>query len=226
MAFDPLTRQTVDTYARQDLAGDLNHHIQFFSFLNDDPDLMQRVGEEYYSARYLYKLLEGLRIDDPWGKHAQVQLQVQQYASIYEACVHHLLFVQCKERPEVQALLRIPTLKDWSVNSDIQRKLDAASAAAGRTIVAAVESTTKLPDTKVRFDAKVRAAIEIGIVDEDLGGELVNFYTVRNMIHIHAELKKGVDWAWEIEFARQAYWRLLKFKDQVLAWQAARNISE
>lgn len=220
MPFEPTIRQAVDTYARQDLPGDLNYHIQFFSFMKDDPELMRRVGEEYYSARYIYKLLEGLRVEDTWARRAQVQLQVQQYASIYEACIHHLLFEQCKDRPEVQALLRIPVLKDWSVSGDLQQRLDRAGASAGRKIVAAVEGMVKLSDTKVRFDSKARAAMEIGIIDEGLAVELVEFYAARNMIHIHAELKRSADWEWQIEFARQAYWRLLKFKEQVLAWQA------
>jgi hypothetical protein len=43
------------------------------------------------------------------------------------------------------------------------------------------------------------------------------------MIHIHAELKRGADWEWQIDFARQAYRRLLKFKGQVVAWQAGQD---
>lgn len=178
------------------------------------------MGEEYYSARYIYKLLEGLRIEDAWARRAQVQLQVQQYASIYEACLHHLLFQQCRDRTEVQALLSIPTLKNWSVSRDLQERLDRASAALGRKILAAVEASVKLADTKVRFDSKARAASSIGIIDENLADELIEFYAARNMIHIHAELRRSADWEWEIEFARQAYWRLAKFKDQVIRWQA------
>jgi hypothetical protein len=131
MPFDDETQRSVDAYARQDLAGDLNDHIDFFSFLKEDPDLMRRVGEEYFTARYLYKLLEGLRIADTWARRTQVQLQVQQYASIYEACLHHLLFTLCKDRPEVTELLGYYTLRNWSINKDLQRRLDSAGAAAG-----------------------------------------------------------------------------------------------
>ncbi len=223
MPFDRSIQQSVDAYARQDLNGDLDDHIQFFSFLKSDPELMRRVGEEYYSARYIYKLLEGLRIEEAWARRAQVQLQVQQYASIYEACLHHLLFEQCGDRAEVQALLRIPTLKSWSVSRDLQQRLDKASRSLGRNIVAAVDGVVKLADTKVRFDSKARAAVSIGIIDENIANELIEFYAARNMIHIHAELKRGADWAWEIEFARQAYWRLAKFKEQVLFWQEAQD---
>ena len=223
MPFDEATRRAVDTYARQDLDGNLANHVEFFSFLSDDPGLMQRLGEEYYSARYIYKLLEGLRIEDDWARRAQVQLQVQQYASIYEAVLHHLLFVQCADRQEVLDLLRISTLKRYSVSEELNRRLDSVAAPLGRQVVAAVEAEINLSDTKVRFDSKARAACSIGIIDEELSRELIEFYAARNMIHIHAELKRDSEWSWDINFARQAYWRLVKFKQQVLSWLAAKQ---
>jgi hypothetical protein len=170
-------------------------HVGFFDFLGDDSELQKRVGEEYFTARYLYKFFEGMRIEDEWARRAQVQLQVQQYASIYEACVHHLLFVRAAAEPEVQGLLRIRTLKAWSVNGDMRERLSAISEPDGRHVVAAIESMLKLEETKVRFDSKARAAATIGIIDEELAKELVAFYTARNMIHIHAELKRGADWS-------------------------------
>jgi hypothetical protein len=87
----------------------------------------------------------------------------------------------------------------------------------GRRVVAAVEAEINISENKVRFDSKARAASYIGIIDEELTAELIDFYSTRNMIHIHAELRRG-DWSWEIDFARQAYWRLLKFKQQVTMW--------
>jgi hypothetical protein len=219
MPFDENTKNEVDRYARADLDGDLRQHIEFFSFLSDNPDLQRRVGEEYFSARYIYKLLEGLRNIDEWARRAQVQLQVQQYASIYEACLHHLLFVTCRDRKEVMALTEVPTLKAWSVRQDLQRKLQEISVSLGRNVVAAVEATIHLEETKVRFDSKARAAVKIGMIDDNLGDELIDFYATRNMIHIHAELKRGADWNWELKYSGQAYWRLKKFKQQIEAWQ-------
>lgn len=109
MPFDLPVRDAVDGYARADLDGDLDQHIAKFDFLADDPDLQQRVGEEYFTARYLYKLWEGLRVDETWANRAQVQLQVQQYASIYEACIHHVLFNECADEPVVRGLLEQQT---------------------------------------------------------------------------------------------------------------------
>ena len=218
MALPQDLKDQLDGYARGDLNGDLDSHISFFDFLGDDQDLQRRVGEEYFSARYLYKLFEGLRLEDEWSRRAQVQLQVQQYASIYEACIHHLLFKRAAAEPVVQNLLKRPTLKPWSVSSELSERLAALDGAGQRQVVAAVQSELKIEETKVRFDSKARAAFDLGIIDEALKDELIEFYTARNMIHIHAELKKGADWRWEIEFAKMAYWRLQKFAQQARAW--------
>lgn len=214
-------RNSLDSYARGDLDGDLEGHVAFFDFLGDDADLQRRVGEEYFTARYLYKFFEGMRIEEEWARRAQIQLQVQQYASIYEACVHHLLFARAASEPAVKALLQIPTLKAWSPSGAMQGQLSAIGEVEGRQVVAAIESFTKISEKKVRFDSKARAAAQVGIIDEALELELVNFYAARNMIHIHAELKRGADWSWEIEFAKQAYWRLEKFAKQARIWVGA-----
>jgi hypothetical protein len=111
MPFSESLAQEVDLYARSDLAGDLNWHIEQFTFLADDAALQRRVGEEFFTARYLYKLLEGLRLSDLWAVSAQARLQVLQYASIYEACLHHVLFVISKDDPRVQELGQYTALK-------------------------------------------------------------------------------------------------------------------
>ena len=55
----------------------------YFSFL-ENPKLQKYLGEAYYQARFLYKLMNGLRL--PIAKHrAIVRFQIIQYASICEA---------------------------------------------------------------------------------------------------------------------------------------------
>jgi len=98
--------------------------------------------------------------------------------------------------------------------------LDELGKVANKEIVAAVKTRINLDISKVRFDSKARAAESLGIIDTGLADELIAFYSARNLIHIHAELGRGADWEWKVEFARQAYWRLQKFKQQVLDWQA------
>ena len=223
MPFGEATRADVHQYATGDLDGGLERHVENFAFLDCDPELRQRVGEEYFSARYLYKLFEGLRVQEGWARRAQVQLQVQQYASIYEACLHHLLFQHCRRTPEVRSLLASVTYGSWDVPRELTARMDAAlmkaACDAGDEVVVRVKRPAVTDSSKVRFDRKVATAVGLGMVSRQLGDELVAFYTTRNMIHIHAELRKGKDWQWEVEFARDAYRRLQPFTEQLNAWR-------
>lgn len=58
----------------------INWFTDYFSFL-ENPKLQKYLGEAYYQARFLYKLMNGLRL--PIAKHrAIVRFQIIQYASI------------------------------------------------------------------------------------------------------------------------------------------------
>jgi hypothetical protein len=215
---EPSLRTEVDGYARGDLDGGVQDHINFFAFLSDDPQLMARVGEEYFSARYLYKLWEGLQVEEDWARRAQIQLQVQQYASIYEACIHHLIFTVCSDAPQVKDLTSKPILKKWSLTQERLALMEDLNDL-DRPIVGAVETNISIGREKVRFEDKVSAAVALGILSAELGEELRDFYRARNLIHIHAELKRN--WDWQLDFAKRAYWRLKKFKSEVETWQSS-----
>jgi hypothetical protein len=214
-------RAEVTEYAKQDLAGDIYQHVEFFSFVSD-VELRQRIGQEFFAARYLYKLWEGLRIGEPWAEQSQVQLQVQQYASIYEALIHHLLFTEAADEPEVRRLFEYRALVERPLPGYIIEKVRKLDAADADDIVGAVLATKRTQESKIRFDSKVAAAVQLGIVDEALGKEIVGFYSARNYIHIHAELRQG-DLEWQVSFARDAYRRLRPFKTQVSNWLERRS---
>ncbi|GAA1440724.1 hypothetical protein [Leifsonia poae] len=214
------TRTEAIEYARSDLPGDLTWHREYFDFI-DDEELRSRLGQEFYAARYLYKLWEGLRIEEDWAIQAQIQLQVQQYASIYEACIHHLLFVEAAHEPEVEQLFTFEALVERPLPGYIQNKIRALPSSDADDIVGAVRAVRKTQQSKIRFDSKVAAAVRLGIVDQKLGTEIAGYYTARNYIHIHAELRQK-DLDWQLSFAREAYRRLEPFKTQVVAWRSSR----
>ncbi len=220
MPFEESARAQILDYALNDLPGDLEWHVDYFDFVSD-PDLRRRVGQEFYAARFLYKLWEGLRVGEDWAQQAQVQLQVQQYASIYEALIHHLLFVEAAGAPEVDALAEYQALVARPLPGHLMAKIRALDSEDAEEIVGAVHKTRRTDQSKIRFDAKVGAAVSLGMIDEDLGREIKGFYTARNYIHIHAELRQK-DLDWQIAFARDAYRRLHPFKAQVSAWLASR----
>ncbi|WP_073706554.1 hypothetical protein [Glutamicibacter sp. 0426] len=221
MALPEPTRSQAVEYARKDLPGDVTWHVDYFDFISDIK-LRERIGQEFYAARNLYKFWEGLRIDEDWAKQAQIQLQVQQYASIYEASIHHLLFVEAAETPQVQQLFEYQALVQRDLPVHIMNRIRDMKTDDSDDIVGAVKTTKRTQVTKIRFDKKVTAAVALGIIAMDLGDEITSFYTARNYIHIHAELSQP-DLEWQISFARDAYLRLQPFKDQATSWLAQRK---
>lgn len=221
MPLEDAVRLQVIEYARRDLPGDVSWHVDYFDFISD-PELRQRIGQEFYAARNLYKLWEALSIKETWAEQAQIQLQVQQYASIYEASIHHLLFVVAADDDEVKELFEYKTLVERKLPEHIMDKIRRLQSADSNEIIGAIHSTRRSQDSKIRFDSKVAAAVKLGIVDEGLGKEIAGFYTARNYIHIHAELRQK-DLDWQISFARDAYRRLRPFKEQASKWLAERG---
>ena len=216
---EPARSQAIQ-YARNDLPGDVAWHVDYFDFISN-AELRQRIGQEFYAARNLYKLWEGVRIDEDWAKQAQIQLQVQQYASIYEASIHHLLFEEAADTPEVQRLFEYEALVERQLPGHIMDKIRGLKADDAGSIVGAIRATRRTQESKIRFDSKVSAAVALGILEESLGKEIAGFYTARNYIHIHAELRQD-DFEWQVSFARDAYRRLQPFKDQASKWLMVR----
>lgn len=210
------TRSEAAEYARNDLPGNIAWHVNYFDFISD-LELRRRIGQEFYAARYLYKLWEGLRINETWATQAQVQLQVQQYASIYEASIHHLLFVEAADTSEVQRLFEYEALVDRPLPGHIMDRIRRLDSVDSGDIVGAVRTTRRTQESKIRFDRKVEVAVNLGILDTDLGKDIAGFYAARNYIHIHAELQQS-DVDWQISFARNAYRRLMPFKTQASNW--------
>jgi len=215
MAFDVETKDKVSHYINAHL-GDESWHLAYFDFLTDK-SLAQRLGEEFISTRHTYKYFEGMGAQG-WLQRAQVRLQVLCYASIYEAVLHHVLFDDLAENPSVIALTEFPTKKQISIPAESLAVLSKHLKHDGKDIIPTFEAIGRTDETKVRFDKKAECALSLGIIEDWLAAELIEFYEARNAIHIHAEIRKSM--AYEIDLARRAYMRLQPFKDQLIAWQA------
>lgn len=221
MAFAEEIKKSVDEYARKHIA-DEDWHKSFFNFI-DDGKLAIRLGEEFLAARYIYKLLEGLEADN-WLKRAQIRLQILSYASIYEAALHHILFVNEYDNQNVVALTKSTAKKEISIPAKKLEILNEHLEHDGKKIIPMYEAVKKTDKSKVRFDKKAECAHTIGIIEESLKDELVEFYDARNAIHIHAEIRKGLDY--EIDLSKRAYQRMQPFRDQVINWSRNRGISD
>jgi hypothetical protein len=217
MAFDTNVKRAVDDYTRGHLQPEA-WHLSYFDFIND-VHLARRLGEEFMSARVIYKMLEGLGADD-WLQRAQVRSQILSYASIYEASIHHILFVNLATEAEVLALTEFPMKKQISIPLASMKALESHLQHDGKRIIPTYEGMGRTEESKVRFDRKVECACSLGIVEPWLKDELVEFYEARNSIHIHAEIKKGL--TYELGLSKRSYLRLQPFKEQIVQWQIQR----
>jgi len=219
MAFEPAVKDQITAYVGAHVA-DEAWHIAYFDFVGE-PALAKRLGEEFISTRYIYKLLEGLEAND-WLLRAQIRLQVMSYASIYEAVIHHILFDRLPAEPSVIALTEFPTKKQVSIPTASLAVLQKHLEHDGKQIIPTYEAVGKTDESKVRFDKKAECAAALGLIEPWLRDELIEFYEARNAIHIHAEIRKSLNY--QLDLSKRAYLRMQPFKEQVSAALAARVV--
>lgn len=202
-----------------------------FGFIKDEI-LRQRIETEYKNARYLYKIFEGLNVEGEMIL-AEVRLQILMYASIYETILHYILFDEYyKENKDVKDLLIQKTLKPYDIPQKSLMKISNELNHDQKDIIPCFKTTVKRDITKIRFEEKCLVAKKIGIlgdikldmekIDEQTGmrinsinlcEDLIKIYELRNAIHIHAELKKEIEY--HLYMSKLAYKRMRPFIDQV-----------
>ncbi len=212
LTFDPEIKSAIYKYAGAHIAN-LDWHLKFFSFIKNQK-LATRLGEEFYSARVLYKILTGLEAKD-WMLRAQIRNQIFSYASIYEAVIYHLLFDVLATEPRVISLTEFPAKKLISIPKKHHAVLQKYLSHDGKKVIPTFEAVGHTDVSKVRFDRKAECAFELGFITKPLCADLVTIYEARNAIHIHAEIKKSLDY--QIELSKKAYRRLKPFKNQIIA---------
>lgn len=202
MPMDESLRQIVHEYCKRDLPGDLDWHINEFSFISD-AELKKRLGRAYYSARYVGKLMEALLATGD-EIHAFVKFQIMQYASIYEAVISYLLRHQYKDEP---AVARMQTHKTYKKVSALGKDTKLMFGTDELHTCIYTDARTRLND--IPFSQKVACAVEIGLVREEFVSDITRIYELRNLAHIENEAEKQIDV--ELEQARTAYWRMKPF---------------
>lgn len=210
MAFSKDTQIVISNYIGGHLA-DWGWHEARFDFIVDST-LRERLADEFISARYVYKLLEGLAADS-WLLRAQIRIQILSYASIYEAVIHHILFDTLPSKPEVQQLTKYKTKKVICIPSNKLSQLEDALNHDGKDIIPTYEDIATTDVTKVRFDRKAECAAKLGLIENWIKDEIIEFYEARNSIHIHAEIRKSLDY--QLDLSKRAYLRMEPFIDQI-----------
>ncbi len=210
MAFTDETKSAIEGYIDGHLA-DWEWHKGRFAFITDEV-LRKRLADEFISTRYVYKLLEGMSADS-WLLRAQIRLQVLSYASIYEAVIHHILFENLPSNAEVQSLTEFKMKKVIAIPLEKMAMLHDALEHDGKQIIPTYEGIGKTETTKVRFDKKAECAYKLGLIEDWLKDEIIEFYEARNAIHIHAEIRKSLEY--QLDLSRRAYMRMEPFIDQI-----------
>jgi len=219
MSFEHATKQAIEKYVEAHLPDD-NWYKRYFDFVCD-AELAARLAEEFKAARAIYKIFRGLDATD-WWQRAQVRIQVLQYASIYEAVIHHVLFDRLGATDEVRLLVEFSRLVKISIPQQMQIQLDRALNHDGKVIVPTYQGTGRMDEQKVRFDDKASCAVSLGLLDQTLCDEIIAIYGARNAIHLQAELRKNLKY--EINLARTAYRRLEPFRAQMVTALKARGL--
>lgn len=201
-------RDKILEYCDRDLP-DSAWFMSEFDFVDDAP-LQERLAQEFYAARYIYKLGEALSVEGD-RLHAHVKFQIVQYASIYEAVIIHLLWTKFVES---EPLTKIQYHEAFKSAADFPKNISVANTD-GEEVFLCVRRREKTNPFSIKFDDKVQASVEIGFVDAAIGEDIKEFYRLRNAIHLETAIKKSIKY--EIEQAQLAYRRMRPFIDTIKA---------
>lgn len=174
-----------------------------FDFIEDEA-LAARLALEFYSARYIYKLGEALAVDGE-RMHAHNKFQIMQYASIYEAIITHLLWGKYAAE---EAVLKISTHLAYKPIDDLPANVRIITSP-DEKLSLCVHRKEATSSHSIKFDDKVAAAVEIGFVHRKLGGEISEFFRLRNGMHIENAVNREIQY--ELEQTRLAYRRMEPF---------------
>jgi len=211
MPLKPAEREVIHAYCTYDLPGDLQWHVEQFSFVSDT-ELRKRLGRAFYSARYIYKLMEAILAAGD-EIHPFVKFQIMQYASIYEAVISNLLWGRYKEHEEVKALETHLAYKPVpALGSKTTMKYGE------ETLFTCVYRSSETQRNSIPFKDKVDCAVRIGFLKVSYAEDIKHLYELRNLAHIETEAERQIDV--ESEQAKTGYRRMkpvLEHINEVLA---------
>lgn len=209
MAFPEKLKNEVEDYINKHHPSQTWWEQYFDSAFVSDTDLASRLVQEMMAIRTVYQLLEGLR-----AKHellrAQTKIQIITYASIYEAILHNVIFkTSLKDKQPVTDLLQIEKFVQRSLPAPHQNLVHN-----GETIYTMAKAPKVRDERYIKFEEILCAAQGLDLIDESLNSDLLELYNLRNAIHIHAEIAKGV--SYELEISKKAHKLLKPFKRQII----------
>lgn len=219
MPLDNNTKHAVYDYCNNHLP-EKSWYEKEFEFIEDSA-LRKRLVEEFQGIRFAYKLYEGIEAENE-NMIFEVRHQIFAYATIYEAVLHYVLYTYYESTEEFHKLQYHETLAKIDIPAKKRGVLEKELEHNGKGIVPMYMKERKKDDSQIRFDDKCKTAEALGILHKyvnqqgeeiDLPGEIIEFYSYRNAIHLVAEQRKGI--AYELDLSKRAYRRMRPFVDQI-----------
>lgn len=171
----------------------------------ENKSLRDRLIVEFINARKIYKFFEGLQASDELLL-AQIKTQVIMYVSIQEAVVNYLLFELFEETNTVKNLLFQERLVKIGIPGHKLEKIAKELEHDKKDIIPCYNKVQTVDKTKIRYEQKVAALLELNLISEGLADDLVKLYEYRNTVHIEAEMKKKL--VYDLSMGELAYRRV------------------
>ncbi|PFE48188.1 hypothetical protein CN318_29745 [Bacillus cereus] len=204
MPFESNLQEEIIKYVYGHLPNEEWYEKKFYPFITNN-ELRTRLITEFKNSRVIYKIFEGLQATDELLL-AQVKTQVIMYVSIQEAAINYVLFDLKKDTEIVKKLLYQNRLIKISIPQHKRDKLEKELFHDGKELIPHYEDKKPVDKTKIRYDQKVDACYNLGLIDSDMKNDLIKLYEYRNTVHLEAELKKGL--TYDLEMGLLAYRRV------------------
>ena len=188
MAFTSETKKELENYISGHLPNKEWYESHFYPFI-ENKSLRDRLIVEFINARKIYKFFEGLQASDELLL-AQIKTQVIMYVSIQEAVVNYLLFELFEETNTVKNLLFQERLVKIGIPGHKLEKIAKELEHDKKDIIPCYNKVQAVDKTKIRYEQKVAALLELNLISKGLADDLVKLYEYRNTVHIEAEMKK------------------------------------
>lgn len=190
-----------------------NWFVEYFSFLSDD-NIGKQLGDAFYQARFIYKLMNALRL--PLAKQkAFIKFQIIQYASICEAVLDVAIEKYFKEDAE----------KDFSIK-ELKKYPNALAddvkiTAKGVSLVLCHEKEKKGELKRTRVDLKTEYAVRKGLITQEIKTTLDNLYDSRNNVHILKAARN--QYSPKLKDAKDAFELMQKFVGEIKEFYRCNN---
>lgn len=217
MPFPDEVQKSIRKYVYGHLPDDSWYDAHFYPFIQDDA-LRDRLIIEFKNARVIYKIFEGLQAEKELLL-AQIKTQVVMYVSIQEAAISYVLFKLLQDEAPVQKLLFQDRPIKISIPGNKLEELQSALCHDGKKIMTYYKEKKEVDKTKIRFDQKVNACFDLGLIDSALKEDLIKLYEYRNTVHLEAELHKNLNYS--LEMGKLAFKRV-----EGLSIQLAKSIKK